>query len=95
MVEDAVLEFEKGRLKGWSSEKSKDTLDALLGRGKGKLQLQDFSVGLNPRLKYGFGLDRFVKGAVCLYGLGFTVVCRKATLSVGGRKILDEGRLLV
>lgn len=93
MVEDALLEFEKGKLKRWSSEKSMDALNQ--AAGKGGLPLLYFSVGLNPRMKYGFGLDRFVKGAVCLYGFGFTAVCRKATVSVGGRKILGEGRLLV
>ena len=93
MVEDAVLEFEKGKLKRWSSEKSADALNRAVG--KGGLPLLYFSVGINPRMKYGYGLDRFVKGAVCLYGFGFTAVCRKASLSVGGRKILDEGKLLL
>jgi len=93
MVEDAVLEFEKGKLKRWSSAKSLDALNRAVG--KGGLPLQYFSVGLNPRMKYGYGLDRFVKGAVCLYGFGFTAVCRKATVSVGGRKVVDEGKLLL
>ena len=95
MVEDGVLEVAKGRLSGWSSEKSREVLDRVLAQGKGKFSLEYFAIGLNPRLKYGLGLDRFVKGAVSLYGLGFTAIWRNATVSIGGRKVVDEGKLLV
>lgn len=93
MIEDGVLEFEKGRLRKWSSERSKDSLDKVLGGGN--LPLECFAVGLNPRLNYGLGLDRFVKGAISFYGFGFTAVCRKASVRVAGRKLVDEGRVLL
>lgn len=95
MIEDAILEFENGKLKGWSSEKSKEALDKVLGPAKGKLPLEYFSIGLNPRLKYGVGLDRFVKGVVSFYGVGFTAVCRNASVSIGGRKVVDEAKILL
>jgi leucyl aminopeptidase (aminopeptidase T) len=95
MIEDALLQFKKGRVASWSSVKSKGVLDGLLDGGEAKHTVAYFSIGLNPRLKYGYGLDRFVKGAVCFYGFGFTAVCKDATVSAGGRKIVEDGKVLL
>jgi hypothetical protein len=32
---------------------------------------------------------------VSFYGLGFSAVCRKATVSIGGRKVVEDGKVLV
>jgi leucyl aminopeptidase (aminopeptidase T) len=94
-IEDGVLELRNGRLKAWSSAGSADAMDRLLTPLKNKARLEYFAIGVNPRLRYGLGLDRFVKGAASFYGLGFTVVCKKATVSIGGRKVVEDGKVLV
>lgn len=93
IVEEVVLEFNKGKLVGWSSNKSKELVDEVLaGTKEEQRTLTSVSVGLNPRMKYGLGQDRFVKGALCLYGFGFTGVCRNASVTVGGAPLVERGR---
>jgi leucyl aminopeptidase (aminopeptidase T) len=94
VVEDAVLDFSKGKLLSWSSKRSKALIDEVLASVKEEERMLSYvSIGLNPRMKYGFGQDRFVKGAFCLYGFGFTGVCRNASAIVGGVPLLERGRI--
>jgi len=58
-----------------------------------KRRLTSLLVGLNPRLKNGFGADRFVAGNVTLGGFGFVGQVRNSTLRVSGSEVLAEGRL--
>lgn len=96
VIEDAELGFKKGGLSTWSSKKSGKQVDGLFGGTKPEnRRLTYFSIGLNPKMKYGYGQDRFVKGAVCLYGFGFTGVCRGATVTVGGEAVVNRGKISV
>jgi leucyl aminopeptidase (aminopeptidase T) len=94
VIEDAVLEFSKGKLVSWSSKRSKALIDEVLSSVEEEERTLSFvSIGLNPRMEYGFGQDRFVKGAFCLYGFGFTGACRNASATVGGVPLLERGRI--
>jgi leucyl aminopeptidase (aminopeptidase T) len=94
VIEDAVLEFSKGKLVSWSSKGSKELIDEVVaGVKEEERTLPYVSIGLNPRMKYGLGQDRFVKGALCIYGFGFTGVCRNASATVEGVPLLERGRI--
>lgn len=86
VISYAELEFRKGTLVGWSSDD--DRLERLLGSVPSeKRRLTLIGVGLNPALGYGYGQDRFVKGAVTLAGFGLTCVVQKGRLSVGSANL--------
>ncbi len=94
MVNDAVLEFEKGLLVKWSSKSSKQKLDALINDlPEGERKVDELTIGLNPLLRYGFGEDRFVSGSIGLEGLGFAGIVRNGTLRVDQTVIVDKGKL--
>jgi leucyl aminopeptidase (aminopeptidase T) len=87
VVHRAELEFKNGALVKWRSEdgpKLRKLLDTLAPE-KRKLTL--LGIGLNPALGYGYGQDRFVRGAVTLAGFGFTGLVSKGRLNVGSSSI--------
>jgi len=95
LLEDARLEFEGGRIAKWTSRASKKMLDELLESvPPEKRVLSSVAVGLNTSMRYGFGQDRMVSGAVALSGFGFTGIARRATLAAGGTTVVEKGKLV-
>ncbi len=95
MIEDAVLEFENGRLVGWSSRSSKKRLDSLISdQPKNERKVSRVTVGLNPLVRYGYGEDRFVAGSVGLGGLEFTGIVRNGTLRANQTVLVGKGKLM-
>jgi len=93
VLRQAQLEFRDGKLTGWepkNSAKLKKLIDAVPAERRNVGLL---TVGLNPKLGYGWGQDRFVEGSVTLAGFGFTGVVQKGTLAVAGSKIVTGGKL--
>lgn len=96
-IKDATLEFESGKLTGWQSKTSMKVLDKIvqaINEEARKLTL--FSVGLNPLAKVGYGVDRFVDGAISLSTTSRLVTTvRNGSLSVNGREIVKSGKLSI
>jgi leucyl aminopeptidase (aminopeptidase T) len=95
LIKDAILEFESGKLTGWKSKSSKDRLNKLVESApEDTRKLTMLTIGLNPSMKYGYGQDRLVEGAIGL-GLGFRYigVVQRGSLTVGSTKIVDKGKL--
>lgn len=89
----AELEFEGGKLARWKSQ-DKAMLEKLVTQiPEEKRRLTHMGVGLNPVLRFGYGQDRFVRGAVTLLGLGFTATVKGGDLSSGGSQILGHGAI--
>ncbi len=93
VVGRADLEFRDGRLVSWESRDKaivKRLVDLVPAE---KRKITSLLVGLNPRLKNGFGADRFVYGNMTLAGFGFAGQVRKGTLRLSGFESLVEGKL--
>jgi leucyl aminopeptidase (aminopeptidase T) len=94
IINDAVLEFENGRLVKWSSKSSKKLLDSLVNsQPKNERKLRGLTIGLNPSVRYGYAQDRFVAGSVGISGLEFPGIIRNGTLWVGHSILVDKGKL--
>ena len=93
VVGRADLEFKDGNLVAWESDKEATVRRLLDLVPPEKRKITSLLVGLNPRLKNGFGADRFVAGNVTLGGFGFVGQLRKSTLRVSGSEALTEGKL--
>ena len=94
MVDDAVLEFESGKLVGWSSKSSKKVLDSLIeGQPENERVMSRLTIGLNPLMRYGYGQDGFVAGSIGLGGLDFSGTVRSGTLQVDKAVVVDKGKL--
>ena len=89
----AELEFKDGVLVAGTSEdgRLKKLMDAVAPE---KRRLSILGIGFNPRLGFGYGQDRFVKGAIVLGGFGFTGLVKKGSLSIGKTTVTDQGRLV-
>jgi hypothetical protein len=90
LTSEATLHFESGRLVRWEagSKASKNKLDELIEAvPEASRTLKAITIGFNPSMKYGYGQDRFVAGAVGLVGIGFTAIVRRGDLSVNGKPI--------
>ncbi len=95
MIDDAVLEFESGRLVRWSSRSSKKRLDSLINyQPEDERKVSRVTIGLNPLMRYGYGQDRFVAGSVGLGGLEFTGIVRNGTLRADQTAVVVKGRLV-
>jgi hypothetical protein len=95
LVPDARLEFEGGRLVGWKSRGAPKMLaDLVEAVPPEKRAISTVMVGLNPLMKYENGQDRMVSGAVTLGGFGFMGSARRGSLSVGGRALVENGKLV-
>jgi leucyl aminopeptidase (aminopeptidase T) len=92
VLNDAVLEFEKGALVKWSSRSSKEKLDSLIS-DRPERKLDEISIGLNPLVRYGYGEDRFVAGSLGVDGLGFTGIVKNGTLRAEQTTLVEKGRL--
>ncbi len=94
MVNDAVLEFEKGRLVRWSCRSSKESLDSLINdQPESERKVREVTIGLNPLVRYGYAQDRFVAGSIGISGLGFTGIVRNGTLRADEVVLVDKGKL--
>jgi leucyl aminopeptidase (aminopeptidase T) len=94
LLKDARLEFDGGRLVGWKSKGSAKMLDGLVGAvPQEKRALSTLMVGLNPLMKYENGQDRMVSGAIGLGGFGFMGTVKRGSLSVGGKAVVERGKL--
>jgi len=94
VVNDAVLEFEKGRLVKWSSKSSKEMLNTLINdQQEGKRKVTEITIGLNPLVRFGYGQDRFVYGSLGISGLEFTGIVRSGTLRADQMLVVDKGKL--
>ncbi|MDA4129131.1 MAG: aminopeptidase [Thaumarchaeota archaeon] len=95
ILDDAVLEFEGGRLTTWSSKNSKKMLDSLISdQPESEREVSSLIIGLNPAIRYGYGQDRFVEGSIGLSGLEFTGILRKGTLRANQSKLVEKGKLV-
>jgi leucyl aminopeptidase (aminopeptidase T) len=94
VVSDAEFEFKEGRLVTWKSGDRAKLTKLLDPIPEDKRRLSVMGIGLNPAMKYGFGQDRFVGGAVTLGGLGFSAVVRRGTVSTSDGALLRDGKLL-
>ncbi len=56
-------------------------------------RLSTVTIGLNPAMRYGYGQDRFVAGAIGVRISNFSAVVQKGSLAAGGTKIVDGGKL--
>jgi leucyl aminopeptidase (aminopeptidase T) len=97
LIEDARLEFEGGKLVGWKSGKGSSRLLTGLVEAvqADKRILSSVTVGINPLMKYEYGQDRIVSGAISLIGFGFNGVIRRGSLTVAGKSLVQKGKLSV
>lgn len=96
IIKDGTLEFESGKLAKWDSRPSKKALDKVVASIKEESQeMLQFSIGLNPLVKLGYGIDRFAIGAATLnVSFRLTPVLQKASISVDGKEILSAGKVV-
>jgi aminopeptidase len=94
VAEGLRLEFKRGRLVSWSSRKPAPFVGTLLNAVKEENRVLSFlTVGLNDKVLYGNGIDRFAAGCVTLAGFGFVGVVRTGTLNVGSATVVSKGKL--
>ena len=95
MIEDAVLEFESGRLVRWSSRSSKERLDSLINdQPENERKASALTIGLNRLVRYGYAQDRFVAGSIGISGLEFTGIVRNGTLRADQTILVNKGKLV-
>ena len=76
LVKDATLEFESGKLFKWESKASKEKLNMFIEAvPEDSRRLSTVTIGLNPAMRYGYGQDRFVAGAIGVR-ISYFSVCR-------------------
>jgi leucyl aminopeptidase (aminopeptidase T) len=95
-IKDATLEFEAGKLVKWESRSSKKALDQTVEAVEEEARkLGTLLIGLNPALKLGYGVDRFVSGAVSLnMTFRFGALLQKGSLSIDDKEIVRSGKLV-
>jgi leucyl aminopeptidase (aminopeptidase T) len=94
LLKDAELEFEGGKLTRWKSRGSKKMLDELVKAVQPEKRALSFvTVGINPLMRYENGQDRMVAGAMSVGGFGFSGIVRKGSLTVGGKALVQKGKL--
>jgi leucyl aminopeptidase (aminopeptidase T) len=94
LLNEAKLEFEGGKLIRWKSLKSSNMLAELVEAVQPERRtLSLITVGINPLMKYENGQDRMVSGAIGLGGFGLSGIVRRGDLSVGGRNLIQKGKL--
>ena len=87
VIQQAELEFRRGVVVGWRSPDGAKLRKLFDDVPPDERKLTLLAVGLNPVLRYGYGQDRLVRGAVTLAGFGFTGVVGKAKLTVGSSSV--------
>ena len=98
LIKDAILEFESGKLSRMEEQEEAkgQTRQLVESAAEDSRTLSMLTIGLNPSIKYGYGQDRLVEGAIGL-GLSFRYqgVVQKGSLTVGSTRIVDKGKLVV
>ena len=94
IAESLGLDFAHGRLAGWSSRKPAPIIDEVLKPIKEVDRVLNYiTIGLNEKLGYGFGVDRFVAGSIGMSGWGFVGIVRNGTLKIDGSTVVAGGKL--
>jgi leucyl aminopeptidase (aminopeptidase T) len=97
-IERLTLQVEHGRVKQFSARSGKEIFESYFRQGRGdEDRFTYFGFGLNPKLRLGFGQDDKVLGSTVL-GLGngqWWAAVAKATVTINGQKIMEDGKLLV
>jgi len=108
-VEDLTLQVAQGRIKQFSARSGKEIFERYLKEGTGdENRFAYFGFGLNPKLRYGFTQDDKVLGSTIL-GFGHSsskggkniasgqwwASMTKATVTINGQRVMEDGRLLV
>lgn len=94
LIKDSSLEFKEGKLVGFesSSLSSRKMLKEIFeSTPESSRSLTLVTVGLNPKMKYGFGQDRFVRGAIGLAGFGFSIIAESPSLSADETILVEKG----
>lgn len=96
ILKDATLGFKGGKLVEWRSKGSPRVLSELVESVQPeKRALSLLTIGINPSMKYDNGQDRMVAGALAVSGFGLSGIVRNGTLALGGRPLVQKGRLSV
>jgi len=97
-IENLMLQLEEGKIREFSARSGKEIFERYLRDGTEFVKRFGYvGFGLNPKLRLGFGQDDKVLGSTVL-GLGigkWWAAVTQATVNIGGRKVMEEGRLLV
>ena len=96
VIRGATLKFKGGEMKAWKAARAADgaTMSKLIEAvPEERRSVSTLVVGLNPKMKFGFGQDRFVAGSVVLAGFGFLGVARRASLSSDEKPLVVDGRI--
>jgi leucyl aminopeptidase (aminopeptidase T) len=108
-VENLTLQVARGRIKQFSARSGKDIFDRYLREGTGdENRFAYFGFGLNPKLRHGFTQDDKVLGST-IVGFGHSgakggkniasgtwwASMTKATVTISGEKVMEDGKLLV
>jgi len=108
-VESLTLQLAQGRIKQFSARSGKEIFERYLRDGTGdENRFASFGFGLNPKLRHGFTQDDKVLGGVTIgFGDnrdkggknvasgGWWASMTKATVTISGQKLMEDGKLLV
>jgi len=108
-VEGLTFQVALGRIKHFSARSGKEIFERYLKEGTGdESRFAYFGFGLNPKLRHGFTQDDKVLGGVTIgFGDnrnkggkntasgGWWASITKATVTISGQRIMEDGRLLV
>lgn len=108
-VEGLTFQLAQGRIKQFSARSGKDIFERYLREGtRDENRFAYFGFGLNPKLRQGFTQDDKVLGSTILgFGNNSTkggknvasgawwASMTKATVTISGQRIMEDGRLLV
>ncbi len=108
-VEDLTFQVAQGRIKQFSARSGREIFERYLREGTGdENRFAYFGFGLNPKLRHGFTQDDKVLGST-IVGFGHSgakegknvasgtwwASMTKATVTISGQKIMEDGKLLV
>jgi len=108
-VEDLTFQVAQGRIKQVSARSGKEIFERYLREGTGdENRFGYFGFGLNPKLRHGFTQDDKVLGST-IVGFGHSgakggknvasgtwwASMTKATVTISGQKVMEDGKLLV
>jgi leucyl aminopeptidase (aminopeptidase T) len=108
-VENLTLQVAQGRVKEFSAKSGKEIFERYLREGTGdENRFAYFGFGLNPKLRHGFTQDDKVLGST-IVGFGHSSAkggknvaigqwwasMTKATVTISGEKVMEDGKLLV
>ena len=93
MLHGGEFKLKEGTITGWKTKDRALVEKFLKPLPDEKRRVRTMAVGLNPVLRYGFGQDRFVLGALTLEFPGFNAIVRNASVSAGGQPLMRKGAL--